>query len=168
MSSRSSAPLTPNPSLKRTPLHGCALSSRYRASAVPPGEDAAQLATPLCVRSVHMRIPAIFEKFGSLSAIVSAMGCASYFPVLGSLGATLGLSFLAQVEGIFINTLLPIFAGIAGPVMVFATLYLFWADDWSTYMFYFALAVMLSASIHDLISPPEKICKTPARTGKPS
>ncbi len=130
-----------------------------------------------------MRIPALFEKFGSLGAIVSAMGCASCFPVLGSLGAALGLGFLAQFEGIFINTLLPVFAGIAlifaviswvshkqhfrgllgiaGPVMLLATLYLFWANDWSIYMFYFALALMFVVSIYDIVSPPTKTCKTP-------
>lgn len=137
-----------------------------------------------------MRIPAFFEKFGSLGAIVSAMGCASCFPILGSLGATLGLGFLAQFEGVFINTLLPVFAGIAllsaliswashkkhirgllgisGPIMVFATLYLFWANDWSTYLFYFALAVMFFVSIYDFISPPAKTCKGPETTGEPS
>lgn len=129
-----------------------------------------------------MKITRLSEKFGSLGAIVSAMGCASCFPVLGSLGATLGLGFLAQFEGLFINTLLPVFAGIAlvsvviswaahkqhlrgilgvtGPLMVLATLYLFWTDSWSTYMFYFALALMLTVSIWDIVSPPVKTCVT--------
>jgi mercuric ion transport protein len=112
-----------------------------------------------------MQISQLSEKFGFLGAIVAAMGCASCFPLLGSIGATLGLGFLAQFEGLFINTLLPIFAlialvsvliswwshrnhlrgllGIAGPLMVLATLYLFWIDDWSTDMFYGALVLML-------------------------
>ena len=38
-----------NPSFERTPLHGCALSGRHRASALPPGEGAAQLATTLAI-----------------------------------------------------------------------------------------------------------------------
>lgn len=127
-----------------------------------------------------MRLTAISEKLGSLGAIVSAMGCASCFPVLGSLGATIGLGFLAKFEGLFINTLLPIFAvialvsvaiswwshrqhirgilGVAGPVMVLATLYLFWTDSWSTYMFYFALALMFAVGVWDVVSPPNKKC----------
>jgi mercuric ion transport protein len=69
-----------------------------------------------------------------------------------------GLGFLSQFEGLFINTLLPVFAvvalvanlltaashrnvgrmlfGIAGPIMILATLYLFRTSGWSTYMFY--------------------------------
>ncbi len=122
-----------------------------------------------------------FDKTGSVGAIVSAMGCASCFPVLASLGASVGLGFLHQFEGVFINTLLPIFAvialianvyaawfhrrwirmiwGIAGPLMILATLYLFWTDSWSTYMFYTGLALMLAVSIWDLISPPHKVCE---------
>jgi len=99
-----------------------------------------------------------------------------------SLGATLGLGFLAQFEGLFINKHLPIFAvialisivvswvshkqhirgllGIAGPIMVLATLYLFWTASWSTYMFYFALALMLAVAVWDVVSPPHKVCST--------
>ena len=50
------------------------------------------------------------EKVGSFGTIVAAMGCASCFPAIASLGASLGLGFLSQFEGLFINTLLPIFA----------------------------------------------------------
>lgn len=127
-----------------------------------------------------MRLSALSEKFGSLGAIVSAMGCASCFPALGLMGATIGLGFLAKFEGLFINTLLPVFAGItfvsaalswlshkqhlrgllgvAGPSMVLATLYLFWTDSWSTYMFYFALALMFAVALWDFVFPPHKIC----------
>ncbi len=123
------------------------------------------------------------EKTGSVGAIVSAAGCASCFPALASLGASVGLGFLSQYEGLFLNTLLPIFAvvalvanlltasshrriqrtlfGIAGPIMVLATLYLFWTDNWSTYMFYVGLAFMLIASIWDIASPPRKACAAP-------
>ena len=41
------------------------------------------------------------------------MKLSSLFEKLGSVGATLGLGFLAQLEGLFINKLLPIFAVIA-------------------------------------------------------
>lgn len=98
-----------------------------------------------------MRVFSLFDKTGAIGAIVAAMGCASCFPALGALGAAIGLGFLAQFEGVFINTLLPVFAaialaanllawfshgkllrllaGIAGPSMVLATLYLFWTDS---------------------------------------
>ena len=52
----------------------------------------------------------IGEKVSSLGALVSAMGCAMCFPAIASLGATVGLGFLSQWEGLFINTLLPLFA----------------------------------------------------------
>ena len=124
----------------------------------------------------------ISDKTGSVGAVVAAMGCASCFPAIASLGASIGLGFLSQFEGLFINTLLPIFAivalvanllsawshrrvgrmlfGIAGPCMVLATLYLFWAENWSTYMFYVGLAVMLVVSIWDIVSPPQKTCSS--------
>jgi mercuric ion transport protein len=108
------------------------------------------------------------------------MGCASCFPAIAALGATVGLGFLGHYEGLFINTLLPVFAGIAlganilsffshriwyrllagiaGPSMVLATLYLFWTDHWSTYLFYAGLTVMLAVSIWDIVSPPRRVC----------
>jgi len=127
-----------------------------------------------------MKLSAISERTASLGTLVSAMGCASCFPALGAFGSTLGLGFLAQFEGILINALLPVFAvialasvlfswwfhrrhlrgavGVAGPLMVLATLYLFWTDDWSTYMFYFALALMVSVSLWDYFDPPKRVC----------
>lgn len=129
-----------------------------------------------------MQLSILTEKFGALGAIVSAMGCASCFPVLGALGATLGMGVFAQYEGLFITTLLPLFAVIAlvaaliswwshkrhlrgmlaisGPLMVLATLYLFWNASWSTYMFYAALLLMFSVAICDLISPAHRVCRT--------
>lgn len=77
-----------------------------------------------------MKLAVISEKVSSLGTIMSVMGCASCFPALG----------------------------IAGPLMVLATLYLFWTDDWSTYMFYFALALMLSVSLWDVFDPPGRVC----------
>ena len=122
----------------------------------------------------------LFENGGALGAIVAAMGCASCFPALGSLGAALGLGFLAQYEGLFINTLLPVFAwialgaalvsfwfhrrivralaGVAGPAMVLLSLYPLWQYGWSTYLFYFGLAWMLVVAIWDLVSPPRRVC----------
>lgn len=129
-----------------------------------------------------MKLSFFSEKFGSLGAIISAMGCASCFPLLGSFGAAIGLGFLARFEGLFINTLLPVFAvlalistiiswishrqhlrllvSIAGPLMILATLYLFWTDSWSTNLFYFALILMLAVAIWDFISPASRSCQT--------
>jgi mercuric ion transport protein len=117
----------------------------------------------------------VAEKCGSVGSIVSAMGCAACFPALGSLAATIGLGFLASYEGIFINTLLPVFAGLAlfanlvnwyqhrvhfrglisvfGPIAVLATLYPLWQYGWSTYLLYSALALMLMVSILDIVKP---------------
>ncbi|WP_027857586.1 organomercurial transporter MerC [Marinobacterium jannaschii] len=128
-----------------------------------------------------MRLSVLTEKLGALGSIVSAMGCASCFPLLGALGSALGMGFLAQFEGIFINTLLPLFAtlallaalaswwshrhhlrgilAIAGPIMVLATLYLFWTDSWSTYMFYSALLLMSGVALWNLLSPPHRGCQ---------
>ncbi len=125
-----------------------------------------------------LRISRIFDHSGALAAVVAAMGCASCFPALGTLAATLGLGFLASYEGIFINTLLPIFSliviaanlvsfvshrrwlrlllGISGPVMVLLTLYPLWSYSWSTYLFYLGLLLMVSVAIWDLVSPPTK------------
>jgi mercuric ion transport protein len=58
-------------------------------------------------------IARVIEKIGSGGAIISAMGCIACFPALGSLGAAISLGFLSSDEGLFINTLLPISAGIA-------------------------------------------------------
>lgn len=46
------------------------------------------------------------DKFGT-------MGCVMCFPAIAGIGAALGMGFLSQWEGLFITTLLPIFAGIA-------------------------------------------------------
>lgn len=127
-----------------------------------------------------MKLPAFTERVGSAGALVATLGCASCFPFLASLGSAVGLGFLASFESMFINTLLPIFAaialfshiytwfshrqlvrliwGILGPSMVLATLYLFWTDDWSTYLFYSGLALMLIVSLWNLILPPQTVC----------
>lgn len=119
---------------------------------------------------------------GNFGALIAAMGCASCFPAIASIGSALGLGFLSQFEGLFLDTLLPAFAiiamlaylysgilnrqwlrmvlGIAGPIMILATLYLFWADNWSTYMFYFAIVLMLAVSIWDIFKPAGEICRT--------
>ena len=120
------------------------------------------------------------DKTGVLGTLTAAMGCASCFPALGSLASGLGLGFLAQYEGVFVNTLLPLFAaialaanvfsyfshkiwyrtlaGITGPSMVLLTMYPLWFYNWSTYLLYTGIALMLVVSIWDIVSPPNKVC----------
>jgi len=129
----------------------------------------------------------IADKAGSTGSVISAMGCAFCFPALASLGATIGLGFLSQYEGLLVNTLLPLFAGIAllaniigwfghrlfyrtllgliGPVLVLATLYPLWQYNWSTYLFYSGLAFMLVVSLRDIFLPPPKYCKAGNQKG---
>lgn len=127
-------------------------------------------------------LTSLFDKTGALGSLTAAMGCASCFPALGSLGASLGLGFLTQFEGIFLSTLLPIFAaialaanlfafflhkiwyrtlaGIIGPTMVLLTMYPLWAYYWSTWLLYTGIALMLIVSIWDIVSPPHKVCSS--------
>lgn len=126
---------------------------------------------------------------GNLGSIIAAMGCAACFPAIAGIGSALGLGFLAQYEGLFINTLLPLLAGFAllaqlfayrkhrrwlrlsagaaGPLMVLATLYVFWSDDWSTDMFYLGLLLMLCVALADLFWPATRACQiTKPATGR--
>jgi mercuric ion transport protein len=132
------------------------------------------------------RIVSSLDKLGVGGVIIAALSCAACFPALGALAATLGLGFLSQLEGLAINTLLPLFAGIAlvvngygwfqhrnhwrgaasllGPVAILATLYPLWQYGWSTYLFYAALILMLAVSVTDLIWPANKVCSIPEVT----
>jgi mercuric ion transport protein len=122
----------------------------------------------------------IADKSGAIGSIVSAMGCAMCFPALASIGAALGLGFLSQWEGTFVNTLLPLFAGVAllanalgwlshrqwrrsalgmvGPSLVLAALYPLWRYGWSTWVLYGGLVFMLGASVWDFVSPASRRC----------
>jgi len=127
-------------------------------------------------------ITRLFDKTGALGVLIATMGCAACFPALGALGASMGLGFLAHYEGVFINTLLPVFAwmglgansfsfyyhriiyrmliGITGPIMVLLTLGPLWIYDWSTYLLYSAIGLMLAVSIWDILSPPKRPCSS--------
>ena len=129
----------------------------------------------------------VMDKTGVVGVLLASMGCAACFPALGVLASTLGLGFLAQFEGMFINTLLPVFAlialgatvisflshqvwlrliaGVAGPTLVLLTLYPLWTYDWSTYLFYFGLIHMLAVSLWDIFFPAKKACKSPRLRG---
>jgi len=122
----------------------------------------------------------IGDKAGSLGALVSAMGCAMCFPAIASLGAALGLGFLSQWEGVFINTLLPLFAwlalvinalgwlshrqwhrsllGMLGPTILLLSLYPWFKYAWSSYATYTGIALMLAVSLWDLLSPANRRC----------
>ena len=122
----------------------------------------------------------IADKAGSAGAVVSAMGCAMCFPAIATLGGALGLGFLGQWEGLFINTLLPLFAwlalaanalgwlrhrqwlrsllGMAGPILLLLSLYPWFQYAWSSYVTYAALGLMVLVSIWDLLSPANRRC----------
>ena len=125
-------------------------------------------------------IARIGDKAGSLGAVVSAMGCAMCFPAIASLGGALGLGFLSQWEGLFVNTLLPAFAwitlainglawfshrqwrrsllGMIGPVFLLLSLYPWFQYRWSTYVTYSALGLMVAVSLWDIFSPASRRC----------
>jgi MerC mercury resistance protein. len=125
----------------------------------------------------------VADKAGLLGSIVSAMGCASCFPAIASLGATIGLGFLSQYEGLFIRILLPAFAGVAlfanavgwlnhrqwrrtvpgliGPLLVLAAVFVMRAyGERSGWLLYPGLAIMLATSLWDLFSPAQRVCTT--------
>ncbi len=125
-------------------------------------------------------ITRIGDKTGSVGAVVSAMGCAMCFPAIASLGAAVGLGFLSQWEGVFINTLLPAFAwlalvlnalswfshrqwhrslpGLLGPTVLLLSLYPWFKYGWSSYATYTGLGLMVAVSIWDLVSPASRRC----------
>lgn len=47
------------------------------------------------------------DKSGSFGAVIAAMGCSFCFPAIASLGAAIGLGFLAQWEGFLLTKVLP-------------------------------------------------------------
>lgn len=122
------------------------------------------------------------DKTGSVGALVSAMGCAMCFPAIASLGAAVGLGFLSQWEGLFVNTLLPLFAwlvlvinalgwfnhrqwhrsllGMLGPTLLLLSLYPWFQYGWSSYATYTGIGLMVAVSIWDLVSPANRQCNT--------
>jgi mercuric ion transport protein len=120
------------------------------------------------------------DKAGALGSVVSAASCPACFPALASLGAAGGLGFLAEYEGLFLNTLLPLFAAVAlvanalgwlrhrqwhrsllgmiGPAAVLAAMLLFFGQWWTARLLYAGLALMVGVSLWDLLSPANKRC----------
>ena len=120
-------------------------------------------------------------KAGALGSLVSAMGCAACFPALASLGGAIGLGFLAQWEGLFITTLLPLFAaiallanaiswsghrrwwrgvlGITGPMLVLvAALLMRFYGVQTAPLLYVGLAFMAGVAIWELVAPAKPRC----------
>ena len=146
------------------------------SSAGNPGQDRASV-------GLWQRI---LDKSSAIGTVTAAAGCASCFPALAALAASLGLGFLAQFEEVFINTLIPVFAGVAltanvlsffshrtwyrlvagvaGPIIVLATRYLFWTFSWRNYLFYTGMVVMVVVAVWDVLSPAQKVCRTGTKT----
>ncbi|WDE02607.1 organomercurial transporter MerC [Thalassomonas actiniarum] len=124
----------------------------------------------------------LLDKVGSGGVWLAALSCTACFPALGSLASALGLGFLSHFEGIAVNTVLPLFASLAllvnlynwyqyknlirgilsviGPIAVLLTLYPLWQYEWSTYLFYFSITLMVVMSITDIVKPVrEPVCK---------
>jgi len=121
----------------------------------------------------------IGDKAGALGSVVAAASCPACFPAIASLGAAVGLGFLSEYEGLFLNTLLPLFAGVAlvanalgwlshrqwlrslrgmiGPVLVLVAM-LVSIGHWWTAVLYTGLALMVVASLWDLLSPASRRC----------
>jgi len=124
----------------------------------------------------------IADQAGALGSVVSAASCPACFPALASLGAAAGLGFLSEYEGLFINTLLPLFAGVAlvanalgwfahrrwlrsllgmlGPALVLAAMLLFFGQWWTPRLLYTGLALMVGVSVWDLLLPAHRACST--------
>ena len=120
------------------------------------------------------------DKAGVVGSVVSAAACPACFPALASLGAAMGLGIFAEYEGLFVTTLLPLFAAVAlfanalgwlrhrqwhrsvlgmiGPAIVLAALRLFPGQEWYATLLYAGLACMVGISLWDLFSPANKRC----------
>ncbi len=120
------------------------------------------------------------DTLGTVGAVVAAMGCAMCFPALAGIGAALGMGFLARWEGLFITSLLPLFAGLAllssllgwlahrqwqrslagmaGPTLVLLSIYPWFGYSWRNWTMYGGLALMVLTGIWDLASPAHRRC----------
>ena len=48
---------------------------------------------------------------------------------------------------------------VAGPIALLAALFVFWSQDWSIYLFYAGITLMLATSILDLLRPVKPQCR---------
>ncbi len=122
----------------------------------------------------------IGDTFGTIGALIATMGCAMCFPALAGIGAALGMGFLSQWEGLFITTLLPLFAGVAllsnalgwfahrqwrrsligiiGPTIVLLSIYPWFQYSWRNWSMYGGLVLMVVVGIWDLAAPAHRRC----------
>lgn len=129
-----------------------------------------------------MKFTNIFERTGVLGTLIASMGCGFCFPFLASLGASLGIGFLSEFEGFFIQTLIPVLAwfiiivqiyawlkhrrinylliGLLGPATILILKYFFWTANLRTEIYYLALVIMLLYSIFTIFKPPRKACSS--------
>ena len=122
------------------------------------------------------------DKSGSLGAITAARGCSFCFPAMASLGAAIGLGFLAQWEGFLLTKVLPAAAaltllvnllgffhhrqwfrsalGVIGPITILLVLNFWFATYWRSDVIYAALGLMAAVSILDIFWPANRHCAT--------
>lgn len=130
------------------------------------------------------RLTRVADKTGVLGSLISAMGCAVCFPALASIGAAIGLGFLAQWESVFVHVLLPLFAvvallanalgwfshrrwqrsaiGMIGPMLVLIGRYAMGPS-----VLYIGLALMLAVAVFDLLRPAQRSCAPGRKTNTP-
>ena len=121
------------------------------------------------------------DKTGSFGAVIAAMGCSFCFPAIASLGAAVGLGFLAQYEGFLLTRVLPAAAiltlavnilgyfhhrqwyrtllGVIGPAAILLILNFWFANYWRTDAIYAALGLMVAVSIWDIFWPANRHCE---------
>jgi mercuric ion transport protein len=110
-----------------------------------------------------------------IGAALATLGCASCFPLLGSLGASLGLGFLSQFEGILVTVLLPVcvvvaifstlaawrrhrstarlVTGLAGPLLALLAMYVFFAFTWGQFLLAAGVLLMAGVSVWGMFYP---------------
>ena len=130
--------------------------------------------------NIFLLITRLGDKSGALAAVIAAMGCSFCFPAIASLGATIGLGFLAQWEGFLLTKVLPgaailtllvnvlgyfhhrqwyrSVAGIIGPTVILLILNFWFATYWRTDAIYAALGLMIVVSIWDIFWPTNSHC----------
>jgi len=134
------------------------------------------------VTNLFSFVTRIGDKTGSLGAVIAAMGCSFCFPAIASIGAAIGLGFLAQWEGFLLTRVMPGAAiltllvqvlgyfhhrqwyrtllGVIGPIAILLILNFWFATYWRSDAIYTALGLMVAVSIWDIFWPGNKHCKT--------
>lgn len=134
----------------------------------------------------------VADKVGVIGSLVSTMSCAMCFPAAASLGAAIGLGFLAQWEPLFLE-ILPVFAvivlvanglgwfshrqwhrtvlGLVGPILVLIGRYAFTSGvlghETARGVLYTGLVVMVVFAVWDMVSPANRRC-APEGCGLPA